>query len=215
MDPISEVVWPYFVSLFVGIIIFSIYRGKKRVAKLESIAKDLGFEFSESGRNSTISDHKNFELFQRGASRKLCNELWRSLNGNDFSIFEYSYRQHGGNTRHKTVLLIRCSLLEAPVLSLRPKLKRLMMVPDLGQYDPGINISPVLSQHYVVKGDDEVNIRAFFKPSAIKFFETNSHFHLEAQQNTLTLYNSSQRSGFYDVEKLYAQGQELLSRLID
>ncbi len=213
MDPISEAVWPYFVTLFVGIIFISIFLEKKRVTKLESTAKELGFEFSASGRSTTLSDHENFDLFHKGQNRRVRKELWGSINGNDFRFFVFSYCESGGNnnTRNTTVLSIKCDKLDAPTFSLQPKLKRMMMVPDFGQYHPGIEISPTLSESYVVKGSDEEKIRNFFRPRIISFFEANPDFHLEAQKDSLILYSSSRTSRDSDIKKLYQLGQELLS----
>jgi len=216
MDPITVAVWPYMLTLAVVLILVSYIRQRMRDASLESTAKKMGFEFSASGRSTTLPGHEKFDLFHRGSNRRVSNKLWKTVNGSDFSLFVFAYREVGGNenNRHKTVLSVKSPRLDAPVLCLKPKLKRLMMVPDLGQYDSGFETSSALSKSYVLNGNDEVKVREFFNACAVKYFEANPDFYLEMRGDTFVFYNSSRKSDSRDVEKLYAQGREILSIFI-
>jgi hypothetical protein len=209
--------WPYLVIFFVGSLIFSYIYEKKRTEALELIAKKLGFSFAKAGRESTQSMHNHFELFSKGHSKKLKNEIWGSNNNNNISIFGYSYRESSGNnstTYSQTVLSIENSKINLPKFELEPENTLHKIGQVFGYQDIDFESFPVFSKEYLLRGNDEVKIRTLFTTEVISFFEINLNIHIEAQGNTLIFYKPSQRCKPDEINDFYQKGQVVLSNFI-
>ena len=209
--------WPYILIFFIGSLIFSYIYEKKRTEALELIAKSLGFSFSKSGRDSTKSMHHNFELFSKGHSRKLKNEMWGNNNNNRISIFGYSYSERNGENSHtynQTVLSIEDSKLNFPNFELEPENTFHKIGQVFGYQDIDFESFPIFSKNYLLRGSDEVKIRALFTREVINFFETNQNIHIEAQGNTLIFYKPSKRCKPDEIKAFYQKGQIALSNFI-
>ena len=124
MEFSTDNLWLYIIILIAGSLIYSYIYEKKRTEALKLIARSLGFSFSKEGREITLSNHSNFELFSKGHSKKFRNEMWGKDKNNAVSIFGYSYTQgHGKNssTYKQTVLSIECGELKSPKFILKPE----------------------------------------------------------------------------------------------
>jgi len=209
--------WPYILIFFVGSLIFSYVYEKKRTEALELVAQRLGFSFSKTGRESTQAMHNSFELFSKGHSKKLKNEMWGKKNSNRVSIFGYSYRQSSGNsstTYSQTVLSIENNGLSLPKFELEPENTFHKIGQVFGYQDIDFESFPVFSKEYLLRGNDEVKIRSLFTPEVIKFFEFNLNIHIEAQGHTLIFYKPSQRCKPDEINDFYQKGQVVLSNFI-
>ena len=209
--------WPYILIFVIGSLIFSYLYEKKRTEALELIAKSLGLSFSKDGRNATKSMHHNFELFSKGHSQKLKNEIWGNIDNNRISIFGYSYSQRNGEnstTYNQTVLSIEYSKLDFPNFELEPENTFHKIGQVFGYQDIDFESFPIFSKKYLLRGNDEVKIRALFTPEVIKFFEKNQNIHIEAQGSTLIFYKPSIRCKPDEIQEFYQKGQMALSNFI-
>jgi hypothetical protein len=209
--------WPYILIFIIGSFIFSYVYEKKRTEALELIAKSIGFSFSKSGRETTKSIHQNFELFSKGHSRKLKNEIWGKDNNNHVSIFGYSYSQrHGDNTTtyNQTVLSIKDIKLNLPSFELEPENTFHKIGQVFGYQDIDFDSFPVFSKKYLLRGNDEARIRELFTPTVIEYFERNQNIHIEAQGNTLIFYKPSKRCKPDEIKGFYHDGSIALSNLV-
>ncbi len=217
MDFSLDSVWQYIFIFLVGSFIFSYIYEKKRTEALLLIAKKLGFTFSKSGRETTKSKHENFELFSKGQSREFKNEIWGDDKENNVSIFGYCYTEgHGKNstTYNQTVLSIECSNLKSPHFQLKPENAFHKIGQVFGYQDIDFELYPTFSKTYLLRGNDEMKIREFFTPKAIKFFELNQGIYIEAQGNILIFYKPSKRCKPNEIKALYRDGQAVLSNLL-
>lgn len=209
--------WPYILIFFIGSLIFTYFYEKKRSEALELIAQSLGFSFSKSGRETTKSMHESFDLFSKGHSRKLRNEIWGNNKKNRVSIFGYSYSQSNGNnstTYSQTVLSIENCELNFPKFELKPENTLHKIGQVFGYQDIDFESFPVFSKEYLLRGNDEVKIRALFTPEVISFFETNQNIHIEAHRNTIIFYKPSKRCKPDEIKEFYQQGQVVLANFI-
>jgi len=217
-------IWPY-ILIFIAVLIFFSYKyEKKRTEALMLVAKKLGFTFSKSGRESTKLKHENFELFSKGRNRKLKNEIWGDENGNNISIFGYSYTTNTDNniednstnstTHRQTVLSIESSELQSPNFVLKPEHTLHKIGKIFGYQDIDFELFPTFSKEYLLRGKDETEIRKFFSPQIIKYFELNKNIYMEIQENTLIFYQPSKRCKPDEIESFYKSGQAVLSNLL-
>lgn len=212
-----DTLWPYILILVVGSLIFSYVYEKKRTEALELIAKNLGYSFSKSGRETTKSTHENFALFSKGHSRKLKNEIWGNNKDNKVSIFGYSYSQRNGensSTYKQTVLSIEDNKLNLPQFELEPENTFHKIGQVFGYQDIDFESFPIFSKKYLLRGCDEMRIRELFTPEVIKYFEKNQNLHIEAQGNTVIFYKPSKRCNPDEIKKFYQEGKVALSNFI-
>jgi len=209
--------WPYFLAITACSLIWSYFHEKKRTEALKLTAKTMGFSFSTSGREITQSTCENFELFSKGHSKKLKNEMWGVDTGNNISIFGYSYSQGYGKdsrTYNQTVLSIECDKLQSPNFELTPENAFHKIGQVFGYQDIDFESFPIFSKKYLLRGNDEVNIRKLFTPAVIKFFELNQNLYIEVQGNTLIFYRPSKRYKPDEIQSLYHDGRAVLSTFL-
>lgn len=209
--------WPYILIFIIGSLIFSYIYEKKRTEALDLIAKNLGFSFSKSGRETTKLSHKHFELFSKGHNRKLKNEIWGKNRNNKVSIFGYSYSQRNGehsSTYNQTVLSIEASTSNFPKFELEPENTFHKIGQVFGYQDIDFESFPIFSKKYLLRGNNEIEIRELFTPEVIKYFEINQNIHIEAKGNTLIFYKPSKRCKPDEIQRFYQEGQTALSNFI-
>ena len=83
-----------------------------------------------------------------------------------------------------------------------------------GYQDIDFESFPVFSKKYLLRGSDEVKIRALFTPEVIRFFEKNQNIHIEGQGNTLIFYKPSKRCKTDEIKAFYQKGKIALSNFI-
>jgi hypothetical protein len=216
----SSVIW--FVAFILFILVahstYTNFIEKKRTEELELIAKKLGFSFSKSGRESTESTHKNFELFSLGHSKELKNEMWGKDLDFTFSIFGYSYRTgHGQNTMlyNQTVLSLQCKDLNLPKFDLKPEDTIYKIAQIFGYQDIDFEAFPFFSKKYLLRGDDENKVRELFSPDVIKYFEQNQNICVESQGSNLIFYKKSKRSEPEEIHTFYKDGRTALLNFLE
>jgi len=185
---------------------------KKRTEALKLIAKNLVFSFSKRGRHRTEQKHQNFQLFSKGHGGKVINEMWGSRNGIDISIFGYQYTEGYGknsSTYNQTVVTMDRKKLTYPTFELKPENTFHKIGQVFGYQDIDFDTFPEFSKSYLLRGDNESEIRQLFTPRIISFFESNKNICIEAHNNTLIFYKPSKRCKPKDIEALLNEGQRI------
>jgi len=189
----------------------------KRTQALETIAGSLGLSFCENIRQKTELTYKDCELFSIGRSRKLKNELWTEDKESHFSLFEYSYTLGFGRNSlryFQTVLSIQCSQLKLPQFKLEPEKSIDKIGHVFGFQDINFDEHPLFSNQYFLQGSDEIEIREFFNPQRIQYFESMKNAYIESQGNNLILYRLSKRYEPGEIKSFLQEGEKLLSIMI-
>ena len=203
---------PYFLAFAACALLIGYFYEKKRTEALKLIAKNLGFSFSKSSRDQTEQKHQNFQLFSKGHGGKVKNEMWGNRNGIDISIFGYQYTEsHGNNssTYKQTVVTMNSKKLKFPTFELKPENTFHKIGQVFGYQDIDFEEFPDFSKEYLLRGDNESDIRKLFTPRIINFFESNKNLCIEAQNNTLIFYKPSKRCKPKDIEMFLAEGQRI------
>ncbi len=83
-------------SFFIGLLALGVYLEEKRREDLDQVARSLGMSFSaelpERIRSRLLQ--ADFELFERGYSRRFYNSLSKQLiDGAEIAVFDYQYRR--------------------------------------------------------------------------------------------------------------------------
>ena len=82
-----------------------------------------------------------------------------------------------------------------------------------GYKDINFKMYTKFSNQFLLMGDDESLIRAFFKPSLIKFFEEESVFHVESNGKNLLVFSKIKLARTDETQKLLAFGERLIEEL--
>jgi len=211
----------HFGILLIGLVFFVVYFShlyeKKRTKELELVANKFGFLFSKTSSDHAIKDFKNFELFSKGHSKTIKNKIWTQDKFRDVSIFEYSYTTGGGKNssiHQQTVLTIKSNDLNAPNFKLKPEKITDKIVDFFGHHDIDFEMFLYFSKKYLLKGKDEENIKKFFTPNLIEFFEENEECCIEVENNVFVFYMNGKRYNPAKIEWFYDYGERVFKKLI-
>jgi len=203
---------PYFLAFAACALIISYIYEKKRTEALKLVAENLGLSFSKKARDQTKHKHQNFQLFSKGHTSRIKNEMWGNRDGMHISIFGYQYTVgHGkhSTTHHQTVVALDCKKLKFPTFELEPENTFHKIGQVFGYQDIDFEAAPEFSRKYLLRGDNEIKIRQLFTPNVIRFFESNKSLCIEAQNNTLIFYKPSKRCKPDEIEVFLAEGQRI------
>lgn len=181
------------------------------------VARELGFTFSKQGRVATKLKHKGFELFSVGDKNKIKREMWGECDGGNVSIFEYGYRERSGrnsNWTYQTVISMEHQGLDCPGFELMPekfidKLNHLF-----GSQDVDFECFPKFSKKYVLRSNNEDEVRQYFNLNVIKFFELHQDVSMEGLGNTLIFYRRSKEKKPKELVAGLNEGQKVLKGLL-
>lgn len=212
-----------FAALFVGVvglIVLNFYQKKKRREALEQVAARLGMRFaawSVEGIPSGL-DQSGFELFQRGHSRCSFNLLSKRLiDDTEITLFDYEYTI--GHTRDRgtyrmTVFSAYQKDLRLPSFRLHPENAFFHGIAKaFGMKDINFESHPKFSRSYLLRGQDEDQIRMRFHPGVLSFLEDHLNYAVAGSGSYLILWRSNQRVQPEAIENFMRLGEELLQRL--
>lgn len=168
-----------------SIIYFSILGERKRTEALQSIAANIGLQFSET-QSDLMDKLKAFPLFNIGHSRKLKNVLRAETDAAQLWIFDYSYTTGGGKNSHThrhTIVAMESDELRLPEFTLRPEGILDKIGATLGFQDIDFEEHPEFSRTYALKGSDEASIRQFFDIELLNRLSTQKEARVETQRN--------------------------------
>ncbi len=205
--------------LLVGGIVYLCWRYEvKRTERLHEIANDLGLPFFPKGDHTIIDRLDRMHLFSQGRSKKLKNMLHGESNNVEVAIFDYRYTVGSGknsNTYHQTVIYFRSPQLKLPQFDLRPEGFWHKIGSAFGYQDIDFASHPQFSRAYLLRGENEANIRAFFDEELLSFFETQKKISVEARGDQLVFYRQQKRIKPDEVQDFLQDGFQVFSMLKD
>ncbi|TAG04047.1 MAG: SulP family inorganic anion transporter [Cytophagia bacterium] len=83
----------------------------------------------------------------------------------------------------------------------------------VGYEDINFENSPDFSEKYLLKGEDEKNIRLFFNENLIRLLEINTNFNIEAVENRVLIYGDMQLMNRIEIEDTLIFAEQILSVL--
>lgn len=209
-----------FVALFAGIIALGSYQEKKRRQALEQVAAYLGMRFTAQSVEGIPSglNQSGFELLQRGYGRRFYNCMSKRLiNGTEIALFDYQYTSGSGKNRSTYRMSVFSAYqedLQLPSFRLHPENAFFHGIAKaFGMKDINFESHPKFSRSYLLRGQDEDQIRMRFHPGVLSFLEDHLNYALEGSGSHLILWRSNQRVQPEAIENFMRLGEELLQRL--
>jgi len=191
---------------------------KKRRADTEELAGEMGLTWTESSSIEQIGNIANFKLFSQGRAKKVTNIISGVTDEVRISIFDYQFTTgHGKHTRttRQTVAALMSPQLNCPEFSMRPEGIFDRVGGMLGLQDIDFDSHPIFSKTFVLKGPNEEQVRAFFQPPVLEFFETQAGSCVEGIANTVCFYRAGKIVKADEIKDLLGDAYEVFGCLVD
>jgi len=190
---------------------------KKRTEDWQRVAGELGIAYLGEA-DSLLSRCGHMKLLSRGRSRRLENAICGDAGNEKITLGDYRYTTgHGKNRRThlQTVCILQSNRLNAPHCFLRPEVAFFDSIGSLlGGQDIDFTEDPDFSDAYVLQGDSEAAVRAFFDADIRAWFAEHraGRFHFEVLGDTLVFHTGKRRSPD-EAKQLMQQALEIMNRL--
>ena len=200
-----------------GFLIVSQHQEKKREEQMQAAAERMEFSLSEGALR--VQDRLgHFRLFSQGHSRQVRNVMHREIHDIAATLFDYRYRTSSGKhhqTHQQTVLLLETERLQLPQVSLRPEGMFHKLAGALGYQDIDFETHPAFSENYLLRGDDEAQIRALFSEEALCYYAQHIGLSTEGEAQQLIFYRAGQRVEPGWMENFLEQGLDVLDLFVE
>ena len=162
---------------------------KKRTEKISGVAEELGLQFSAEENGPLLGKLQVFQMFNKGRARKMKNVMTAETDAASLAIFEYQYTTGSGKnskTHRFTVAAMETPALQLPQFTTRPEGFLDRIGSAMGFQDIDFDEHPEFSDAFVLKGEDETAIRAFFDQRMLDLFANNKGVYVDADGSMLT-----------------------------
>jgi MFS superfamily sulfate permease-like transporter len=151
----------------------------------------------------------NFTFFAGKKVKYLENRLVKEIEGATLEFTDLLVTEGARTSEHRyktSVLFISHLHDHFPDFSIQ---KEGFFDKFFGGVDIDFDDFPAFSNKYLLKGNDEKAIRAFFTEDLIRFFEINTDFLVEAKGDKILIYRDKGLTPPKDVEREFAYAEEL------
>jgi hypothetical protein len=205
-----------FLALVACAYLFTEFRRRKRAKAIEDKASELGLEYTAEADGNFTFYLDGFELTSKGRNHYACNLLQGKSDSRALALFDYQYKVgHGKNshTYHSTVLKIRFDGQPLPTFSLRPRTFAETVMGWFGRKGLDLGEGSPLSKQFRIEGDDPPAIREVLTAGVVDYLHNNPGRTIEAQDNTLLVYQLGKRLPPAELGAFLESGFELLAIL--
>ncbi|MFS8837917.1 hypothetical protein [Synechococcus sp. R6-5] len=209
-----------FLALAAGILALALYHEKKRREALERVAAQLGMRFSaqlpEEIRSRLLQ--AGFGLFERGHGRRFYNSMSKRLiDGTEITVFDYQYTRGSGkssSTYRQSVFYAYHEDLHLPRFRLHPENALFHGIAKaFGMQDINFESHPKFSRSYLLRGENEAQVRLRFHPGVLGFWEQHPNYCAEGAGAHLILWQNDRQVSPEEIAKWMRLGEELTQQL--
>jgi hypothetical protein len=202
------------VALLGGIAYWSYQARKRRGEALQQLANEMRWTFSPQGDDTLRTTFGAFKLFSTGHSKRLDNVLRGTAQETSAAFFDYQYTTGAGKSRHTsrhTVLWLGLGGRPLPHFFLRPEHLFDKMADWMGYKDIDFENYPEFSKRYLLRGENEHEIRRLFGPRLIELLEKESGLCMEGDAGNLILYRQRGRLKVDEMRSFLQKGLQVAS----
>ena len=188
---------------------------KERTKQLTVVAEKLNFLFFPEGDDSIIDGLNQFYLFSQGHSKDISNMLHGETNGVELAVFDYSFEWGSGEKSGiaiQNVIYFRSAKLNLPQFALRPENVFHKIGGVFGYQDIDFETHPQFSQTYLLRGNDEPEIRVLFNNELLTFFESQQKIGVEGGDDQLVIYRFNKKIKPDEVEQFMQEGLKVFDQ---
>jgi hypothetical protein len=203
------------ILLVVVITVYGRYQAQARMAEMRALAARRGYDYVEEdvGLAGALT---RFALGSRGHARRATNVLRTRTDGAAVQMCDYRYTTGQGRNQRvhrQSVLLLESERLDLPAFSLCPETMSQKLAILFGRQDIDFPQRADFSEAYVLQGDDEEEIRAFFDDKILAFFARRPGLCVEGRGRRLLYYHAGQQLPSHAIHSFLGEGLALLDVL--
>ena len=180
----------------------------KRQKSLEALSKKLKWSY----RPELSSDPQSLEKFEYFKSKQINYQYNVMVDATErFSLFDLSYSEGAFIAKEdlkSSFLMIKLDQ-QVPQFVLDKEHLLASLYEPLGYKDIDFIDAPDFSRRFFLSGKNRSEIRKWFSPELIFFFESHSYFHIETNKNILLIKGKNRLSSIDEIKKMLAFGTEL------
>lgn len=203
----------------VGVIMLGVYFISRRRQRLRTeafghVAAELGLDFTPEVGESYVETLDHFDLFSKGRAKKAANLIHGTSHDRGLAIFDYRYTTGSGkhaHTWHTTVFQVQFDGPALPRFSLRAENLLDKIASKFGSHDIDFDSHPQFSRKYLLRGENEPEVRSVFTVPILEYFEARPGLNIEAWEQTLLFYRLGKRVKPEEINNFLADGLTLLA----
>jgi carbonic anhydrase len=180
----------------------------KRQKSLEALSKKLKWSY----RPELSSDPQSLEKFEYFKSKQINYQYNVLVDATErFTLFDLSYSEGAFIAKEdlkSSFLMIKLDE-QVPQFVLDKEHLLASLYEPLGYKDIDFIDAPDFSRRFFLSGKNRSEIRKWFSPELIFFFESHSYFHIETNKNILLIKGKNRLSSIDEIKKMLAFGTEL------
>jgi len=178
--------------------IVGVYLDKVRSDKIETFARSIGCTYRRKATEADAGLPSGCQMGTLGHGKIVSNVLEAAQTPElAFTLFDYQYTIGYGRssqTHQQTVSRMQSSLLHLPMFLLFPE-TMLSKFGDtiMGRKDIDFSDSPVFSEAFILRGDDEIAVRALFSSKLRQALEATPKLTIEGNADRLFIFRADHR----------------------
>lgn len=186
---------------------------KKRTEGLSKVAEELGLTFLPEGQHKLFTRLQSLPVFNKGRNRKMSNLMTAETEETSLAIFDYQYTTGGGKHQqtHKcTMASMEKDAMRLPHFNVRPEGFFDRVGSAIGFQDINFDDHPKFSKAFVLQGENEEAIRAFFTTEMLDLFASKPDAMIEAADSLMT-FRRKGRQGAEQIADFMSEAYEFLN----
>lgn len=194
-------------ALFAALFWWAKVLERRRAEAFAAFAASRGLAFTPEPREPARAGLPPLPVLTRGQRNRVRNVLKGKSGDGEFALFDASYEtgSHKNRQTHRhTVALFRLDRTAMPAFELSPENLLVRIASAFGYQDIDFDSWPTFSKSYLLRGREEMAVRALFGPPLLQYFERSPGWSVEADGTWLAVYRRSAagRGGIVAPEKL-------------
>ena len=181
---------------------------------LQKAAAGMKFTFQPQADPRLVDRLEHFHLFSQGRRKKITNVLQGRAGEIDVSIFDYRYVTGGGQHSrrwHQTVISFESDAMRLPSFTLRPENLFHKIGQVFGYQDIDFDSHPEFSKRYLLKAENESDVRHAFGTDVLSFYESDQKLSTEAAGRQLIHYRAAKRVPPNEIAEFIKRGVRVLT----
>jgi len=174
-------------AVLMGLIIYlSIMAEKRRTKKLNDLSLQIGFTISQQKHYQV----PQFDLFNRGHSKKSKNVMRGRRSGVNWVVFDYQYTTGGGKNSHTAKHTVAHAKLDNVIVPFHLSRENIghKLIALVGFNDIDFSSHPVFSKTYYLKSKSD-DVRVLFNTKVLDYFEHKKpRYLIEARDHDMLIY---------------------------
>ncbi|MEM7474410.1 MAG: hypothetical protein AAF483_05400 [Planctomycetota bacterium] len=190
-------IFAVFAVLALVSIVYSIIAEKKRKVAIESFAQELGLQYFADLPENDAYDFYQFNISRKGRGQSTRNAIIADSGALRMVIFDFQFTTGSGknkNTHRQTIMMATSSeSLQLPQFTISPEGFMHRLGDFFGFKDIDFDDDKEFSDAFLLKGENEEAIRAYFDPLRRKKFMDYRDVTIEARGDTFIFYRPKVR----------------------